>query len=100
MVSTPDSGSLAASVIWTGVWFHPSAFAGEFAVATVIGAVSSMLIFPTDVVAVFPARSAADPVTDWLAPSPGSTTSGGQKPIPEIASLQSKCTVTSLLFHP
>src|SRR5438445_9516982 len=100
VLSAPESASVAASLIWTGVWFHPLALAGGFAVATLSGGVLSMLISLSFAFAVFPARSEADPITAWLAPSLASTTSLEQTAILENASLQSKCTVTSLLFQP
>ena len=65
-----------------------------------IGGVLSMLMLSMVALALFPARSVANPVADWLLPSWDRTTSGVQDAKPERLSKQSKCTFTSALFQP
>jgi hypothetical protein len=64
------------------------------------GAVVSMRIGPTVVLARSPALSTAVPVTSWSAASPVTVWSGVQLAIPDVASVQSKWTVTSWLYQP
>src|SRR5262245_35711322 len=64
-----------------------------------VGAVLSRLI-STFVVAVFPALSVDDPVTDCSVPCAVKVDGEAQLATPDSASLQLKVTVTSVLFHP
>ena len=85
VAATPDRLSVAARV---------NGWPGRFGtgVATVTGAVKSMLIPDAVAVAVLPATSTAVPVADWLAPSVASVRGGLHPPvvIPLVASVQGK----------
>ncbi len=59
-----------------------------------------MLMPLTVAPAVLPATSVAEPVADWLAPSPDSVCGPGHAATPDGVSLQTKDTVTAELFHP
>src|SRR3954469_23755656 len=64
-----------------------------------IGATVSTLMPPTVVVPLFPALSTAVPVA-LLAPWAARVASGWQEAIPLSASVQSKATVTAVLYQP
>src|SRR4051794_21064534 len=86
----------------TSELFQPLALAAALRVAVVVGAVRSMLIPLTVVLALLPARSMAVPLTDWLAPSLLKVTSPVTlaRPDPGLASVASKWTVTGPLYQP
>ena len=65
-----------------------------------LGAVLSILMPLTVVVAVLPAASMAAPLADWPALSPLRVMGEVQEATPDMASLQLKDTVTSVLFQP
>ena len=86
--ATPDSSSVAAKAIVTGVLFQPLFATGD-CVAVTIGAVLSMLSV-TLAVAVLPALSTALPETTWLAPSALTVTGAGHFSMPDSESAQAK----------
>lgn len=59
-----------------------------------------MLMPDTVMVAMLPALSVAVPVTCWLFPSVDNVWSGVQVDIPDVASEQTKWTVTLVSYHP
>src|SRR5919201_4121926 len=97
--ATPESASVALKLTVTSVLFQPAAFGGGLEAAFRSGGVLSRFTV-TLVLAAFPARSVAVPVTTCLAPSPDTETGGGHAAIPLVASEQVKLTVASVLFQP
>ena len=83
----------------TFVLFQPLALAAGVRLALAVGAVLSMLMPETVVLAVLPALSVTVPSTGWSAPSP-SVTGAVQAATPERASSQVKLTMTSALYQP
>src|SRR5689334_12631308 len=82
----------------TSVLFHPAVFGPGTALTVITGRVMSMFTV-TVLLAVFPARSAAIPVTIWPAPSTVTGTCCGQLAIPEPESSHVNTTFTGVLFH-
>ena len=95
----PESASSHLKLTVTSPLFQPFEFAAGLRVASIDGLVLSIETLAT-VLALLPALSTAVPSTDWLAPSSETTSSGVQLAIPERPSVQSKWTVTSMLFQP
>src|SRR6185437_3651092 len=85
----------------TSLLYQPSALGPGLVVGKPLssGAVLSMLIPLTVVLALLPAASVAVPVMLWLLPSPR-VTGAGQTSTPERVSAQVKVTVTLPLYQP
>jgi hypothetical protein len=96
---TPERTSEHANVTITSVLFQPAALGAGDCDGTTTGGVLSILRDPF-VEAVLSAMSFAVPGMGWLAPSVVTVTGIGQSTIPDRLSIQSKDTVTSVLFHP
>src|SRR5207249_6525722 len=79
--------------------YQPAALGEVVAAPLIVGAVLSMLIPETVVLALLPALSVAVPLDDWPLPS-ASVASAAQLWIPESVSAQLKCTVASPLYQP
>ena len=80
--------------------YQPAALGEVVAAPLIVGAVLSMLIPATVVLALLPALSVAVPVADWAAPAALRVIGLVQLAIPERTSEQRKLAVTSLLFQP
>ncbi len=99
VLATPERLSLPASVTWTG-WLYQSFFRVPDALAAVVGAVRSIWMPLTVLVAVLPALSAQVAVADRLAPSPVTVVAAGCAAGPDSASVQVQVTVTSPFCQP
>src|SRR5256885_9189952 len=75
--------------------YQPAALGEVVAAPLIVGAVLSMLIPETVVLALLPALSVAVPLVDWPVPS-ASVASAAQLWMPAGVSAQLKCTVASL----
>ena len=94
---TPDRASDTVPVTAAEDEVNVAPFAGE--VMLMVGGVLSSLTV-TDVEALFPATSVAEPEIAWFAPSVATATGEGQVATPERESPQVKLTVTLELFQP
>jgi hypothetical protein len=94
-----DNASLPVKVTVTSELFQPFPLAGGAALALAVGAVLSMLIPLTVVLAVFPALSVAVPLADCPAPSLESVCGAAHDVMPEVGSSHVNETVTSVLFQ-
>src|SRR5207249_1423353 len=79
--------------------YQPAAMGEVVAAPLIVGAVLSMLIPETVVLALLPALSVAVPVDDWPVPS-ASVASAEELLVPEEVSAELEGTVVTLLFHP
>jgi hypothetical protein len=95
-----ESASFPVKVTVTLVLFQPFALAAGVGVALAVGAVLSMLIPLTVVLAVLPALSVAAPLADCPAPSVEMVCGAAHDAMPEVASLHVNATVTSCLYQP
>src|SRR5690348_8895544 len=108
----PESAQVKPTV--TSVLFQPKVLAAGVRLPVITGLVLSIFM-PERLagVAVFPAASVQLPVTVWLSPSVVTVTSSGlaaefpvaapdapKEATPEVLSVQTNLTVTSLLFQP
>src|SRR5438094_2864368 len=88
-------------LLWSTLFPYSSLFRslGEVVAAPlIVGAVLSMLIPATVVLALLPALSVAVPLDDWALPS-ARVASAAQLWIAAGVSAQLKCTVTTLLYQ-
>src|SRR5438552_3852520 len=100
MVRTPARASVAARFTVTAPRYQPLVPSTPLGVAVVAGLVLSMLMPDTTVEALLPARSVAEPLTAWAAPSALSVTGAVTVAMPDRLSLAVKLTTTSVLFQP
>src|SRR4051812_43705692 len=71
------------------------------ALPLVLGALRSILRFATVALVWLPARSLTEALAERLMPSPVAVLSSGQVPsMPDKASAQAQCMITSPLYHP
>src|SRR5207245_4921728 len=96
----PESVSAQMKCAVTSLLYQPAALGEGVAAPLIVGAVLSMLIPETVVLALLPALSSAVPLADWAAPSALRVIGLVQLAIPERTSEQRKLAVTSLLFQP
>src|SRR2546428_3599852 len=96
----PESVSAQLKRTVTSFLYQPAALGELVAAPLIVGAVLSMLIPETVVLALLPALSSAVPLADWAAPSALRVIGLVQLAIPERRSEQRKLAVTSLLFQP
>src|SRR5205807_779504 len=97
-IAMPDKLSEQKKLTITSVLFHPAALGAGAGLALITGGVPSRLTV-ADALAVFPAWSVALPVMIWALPSVFTGTGGGQDTMSETLGVQTKPTVTSVLFQ-